>query len=260
MAARPVGLLQRGGYLNSYYMATMSPAIAGLCGTGFALFCRHRRRPVAHATLAAALVTSVAYGIHLLSGGSRVPGWLVPAALCLGAAGALALLAPRRSEREGRRLGPTLALAAVGLLLIPTVTSILGVTWRLGPFAAHEPASAVLSHPRNRRACWTRKSWNRSPRATRPRSPSPPTPPHSPAHTSSTPAGDPADRRYQGGIPAPTLGQLRGYIASGQVRAFIVPIVSSDPRIAWIRTHCTRASQSTSGSRALTALYDCQEA
>jgi 4-amino-4-deoxy-L-arabinose transferase-like glycosyltransferase len=250
-----------GGSLNSYYMATMSPAIAGLCGTGFELFWRHRRRPAARATLAAALVTSVAYGLQLLNGGAQVPGWLIPAAVCLGAAGVVALLAAAlRPERVDPHLGPILALAATAILLLPAVTSILGVTRRLGPFAApYEPASAVVSPAAARHDRQIDLEIVEEISAAYPA-------PIAFATDTSTLAGPyilytgreilPIGG-YQGGIPSPTLAQLRRYIASGQVRAFLVPLISSDPRIAWVHAHCARVSKSTSASRALTALYDC---
>ena len=85
-----------GGYPNSYYVAALSPATAALCGAGLALAWRYRERRAAPAALAGALVCCVGYGIFLLQGGTAVPGWLAPAAVVLGVAGALALWAPRR--------------------------------------------------------------------------------------------------------------------------------------------------------------------
>jgi hypothetical protein len=58
---------------------------------------------------------------------------------------------------------------------------------------------------------------------------------------------------FQGGIPAPRLAQLQQYIDSGQVRAMLVPRASDDPRIVWIRGHCSAPEQSGGA----TALYDC---
>jgi hypothetical protein len=45
---------------------------------------------------------------------------------------------------------------------------------------------------------------------------------------------------FTGAIPSPTLRQIRLDIAFGQVRLAIVPVAppGHDPRIVWIRTHC----------------------
>ena len=43
---------------------------------------------------------------------------------------------------------------------------------------------------------------------------------------------------YQGGVPAPSLSEIQRRIAAEEVRIFVVPPVSGDPRIVWITTHC----------------------
>jgi hypothetical protein len=45
---------------------------------------------------------------------------------------------------------------------------------------------------------------------------------------------------FTGAIPSPTLRQIRYDIAVGQIRLAVVPVdpPGSDPRMAWIRTHC----------------------
>jgi hypothetical protein len=64
---------------------------------------------------------------------------------------------------------------------------------------------------------------------------------------------------FQGGIPAPSLAELRRRIAAGEVRGFLVPRTSDDPRVAWIHSHCIPPpAESQGSSSAPTALYDCR--
>jgi 4-amino-4-deoxy-L-arabinose transferase-like glycosyltransferase len=141
-----------GGYPNSYYVAALSPAIGALCGTGVAVAWRGREDFVAQACLAGALVTSVGYGIYLLGGGSRVPGWLIPMALCAVIVGALTLGAARRAGGSRAPAGGAVALVIVCTLLLPGVAATLMVVRGLGPFAApYEPSSATISRAQAKR-------------------------------------------------------------------------------------------------------------
>ncbi len=264
-----------GGYPNSYYVAALSPATAALCGAGLELAWRARAQPAARYALAAALLGSVAYGIYLLHGGTAVPGWLASAAALAGAIGAVALLLPlvRTGRPEAskplpaseslsaRSAAPTLAgrvfiLAMACALLLPAVAAALMVTRGLGPFAApYEPASATVSRAAARRSTLLDE------RAIEELSTTYSTP--IPLVTDSSILAAPfilATGRevlpiggFQGGIPSPTLSELQHRIAAGEVRAFLVPTMSSDPRILWIHTHC-KPPAGTGGS---TALYDC---
>ncbi len=242
-----------GGYPNSYYVATLVPAIGALCGAGVGLAWRRREHPAAPLGLAAALLGSVGYGVYLLQGGTGVPGWLVPAAACVGVGGALVLLAQSHSSRA-------VVLAVVCALLLPGVASALMVRRGLGPFAApYEPASATVSrasaqHTRvlDEQVVEQLSSTYAAP---------------IPLATDSSILAAPFILAtgqeilpiggFQGGGPAPTLARLQRDIASGEVRAFLVPLQSDDPRIAWIHTHCAPPPGSEPNSGSPTALYDC---
>ena len=63
---------------------------------------------------------------------------------------------------------------------------------------------------------------------------------------------------FQGGVPAPSLARLQRYIAAGEVRAFVVPVHSDDPRVEWIHAHCTLPGSEGAGSSP-TALYVCSD-
>ncbi len=251
-----------GGYPNSYYVAALSPAIGALCGAGIEVAWRRRERTETRACLAAALFASVGYGIYLLRGASDVPGWLIPVTICAALVGAAALGANARMEgavRRGRSSG-AVALVLACALLLPGVASALMVVRGLGPFAApYEPSSATVSRTE---AARTRALDEQVVEEL--------------SSTYGTPIAMAVDSSilaapyilatgreilpiggFQGGIPAPSLAQLRDYIDSGQVRAFLVPHVSDDPRVVWIHTHCAPPPPPTSGGHGPTALYDC---
>jgi hypothetical protein len=245
-----------GAYVNSYYVAALSPAIAGLCGAGVALLLEQRRHPSGYVVLAATLVASVGYDSYLLSGGSGVPGWLIPAGACLGIGGALALLVARRGAGE---LGTwAIALTVACICLLPAITAALVAHRRLGPFAApYEPASATVS------VASERKARRLDEQIVAQVSSAFKTPIVFATYTSilAAPYILATGREvlpiggYQGADPAPGVGELRDYIASGLVRGFIVPPTSPDPRVAWIVANCRRPSQTAHAG--VIALYEC---
>lgn len=246
-----------GGYPNSYYVAALTPAIGALCGMGVAVAWRRRREFAAQACLAGAAVVSIGYGVYLLDGGSRVPGWLVPVAVCAGILCVLTLGAAR--SRDGVDDGPTgtvVALAIACALLLPGVASALMAIRGLGPFAApYEPSSATISRGQARRTRLLDEqivaelsSAYGTPIAMATDSSILAAPYILATGREILPIGG-----FQGGIPAPRLAQLQRYIDSGQVRAMLVPRASDDPRIVWIRDHCA-APEQPGGT---TALYDC---
>jgi 4-amino-4-deoxy-L-arabinose transferase-like glycosyltransferase len=256
-----------GGYPNSYYVAALSPATGALCGAGLALAWAARAKPVARYGLAAAVLGSIGYGVYLLSGGTGVPGWLVPAAILAGVLAALALLAKRRAEgQESRAIpltGRAALLAVACALLLPAVASLLIVTRGLGPFAApYEPASATVSrataqHTRllDRQVVEQLSSTYATPIALATDSSILAAPFILASGKEILPIGG-----YQGGIPAPSLAELQRRIAAKEVRAFLVPLASDDPRVVWIHAHCAPPPEATSSSSSPTALYDCRGA
>ncbi len=236
-------LFSDGVYLHSYYVASLAPAIAALCGTGVAAAWSQRRRAAVPRLLAGALIASIAYGVYLLGGGVDVPAWLTPAAVCLGAVGALTVLAAGSSGRRRKLADRATPAALACTLLLPAVASALMVSRGLGPFAApFEPASATPSTTQARRTdSASARLVERIASAYR-------TPIVFAADTSRLaaplilasgaeilPIGG-----IDGGIPAPTLAQLQRYVASGELRGFLLPGFSSDPRVLWVYRHCAR--------------------
>ncbi|HEY3960692.1 MAG TPA: glycosyltransferase family 39 protein [Solirubrobacteraceae bacterium] len=250
-----------GGYPNSYYVAALAPAIGALCGIGVELAWQRRERAATQAWVMGALLASVGYGLYLLRGGSNVPGWLVAVAICAALVSVTAFGVATR--REGTVKGLTSGVAALVLacaLLLPGVASALMVVRGLGPFAApYEPSSATVSRAE---AARTRtldeqvveelSSTYGTPMAMAVDSSILAAPYILATGREMLPIGG-----FQGGIPSPSLAQLRRYIDSGQVRAFLVPRTSDDPRVVWVHAHCAPPPPPTSGVRGPTALYDC---
>jgi 4-amino-4-deoxy-L-arabinose transferase-like glycosyltransferase len=89
-----------GTYLNSYYVAALSPAVAALCGAGVAA-CGPRPWPARVRLIVAATVFACAgYGAYLISGAASGPVVLTAVALVVAAAAAAQLLLSR--VRPGR--------------------------------------------------------------------------------------------------------------------------------------------------------------
>jgi 4-amino-4-deoxy-L-arabinose transferase-like glycosyltransferase len=255
-------LFSDGSFLHSYYLAALVPAIAGLCGGGVALAWRQRRRAQTAYLLAGALAASLAYGAYLLSQGTDVPGWLIPLAVILGVLALLSLLATvlRSSLRHlTTRAGVAAILCA---LLLPAVASALMVTRGLGPFAApFEPASATESRAeaKHAKALSARiveliSSEYEAPIVFAIDTSDLASPYILATGREILPIGG-----FEGGIPAPTVAQLQRYVSSGELRAFLVPASSGDPRLRWVYRHCKRTGASTGGKHPL-LLYDCDEA
>jgi 4-amino-4-deoxy-L-arabinose transferase-like glycosyltransferase len=250
-----------GSYLNSYYVAALWPAIAGLCGAGVALLAEQQHHPRARPALAAVLLACVGYGIYLLSGGTDVPGWLIPVASCLGIGGAVAVLACNRPTGPGKLGARVMVFALVCICFLPAVTSALVVHHALGPFAApYEPASDTVSPAASRQASQLDRqivaqlsAAFQTPIAFATDSSILAAPYILYTGKEVLPIGG-----YLGNVPAPSLSGLRRYIATGQVSGFIIPPASHDPRIAWILAHCAPASKETSAA-AVVALYRCNQ-
>jgi hypothetical protein len=64
---------------------------------------------------------------------------------------------------------------------------------------------------------------------------------------------------FSGNVPAPTLAQLRGLIDSGRLHEVLVPVSPSgdDPRISWIRDHCTQGLVEPYGAGVTVGFYRC---
>jgi 4-amino-4-deoxy-L-arabinose transferase-like glycosyltransferase len=170
-----------GVYLNSYYTAALSPAIAALCGIGLSTAWRttratgtedsarpgapaaaagFRSRPgwVGRALVGVAVTASAVYAVFLIPSATGVAPWLIPAVIAIAViADALLLVSIFRRPpaagvgaaagmRSAAGMGSAaLVVALLAMLLVPSVASATAVTDGLGPFdTPFEPASVLL--------------------------------------------------------------------------------------------------------------------
>jgi hypothetical protein len=191
-----------------------------------------------------------------------VPGWLTPLAIAAGAIGVASVLAA--ALRAGLRplLARSGAAALACTLLLPAIASVSMVTRGLGPFAApFEPASATESRAEAKHAndvsaqiVEAVSSEYEAPWAFAIDTSQLAAPYIQATGREVLPIGG-----FEGGAPAPTVAQLRGYVSSGKVRAVLVPSGERDPRLEWVYAHCKRTQASTGGKVPL-VLYDCEGA
>jgi hypothetical protein len=198
--------------------------------------------------VAAAVTASAGYAVYLIPGGTGVEPWLVPAVIAAALVADVVVLVPLWRTRSIAGPGAlALAVAAVALLLVPSVASATVVADARGPFdTPFEPTSVALVTGADARraqevAAADIPKLEQIARAS-----------HTPmlfVTDTSVVAADyiVASGRevlpiggFTGAIPSPTLKQITFDIAFGQVRLAVVPVTppSPDPRIVWIRTHC----------------------
>lgn len=252
-----------GRYLNSYYVAALSPATAALCGTGAELLWRERHRPAARRWLAASVFASAVYGAYLIRGGTGVPIWLLLALLAGVAASVAALLTPLSGPP---RAAAVRIAALAGCALLPAAsTSALSVARGLGPFdtpygptiVGHSPIDqqryiaaeqGLVHHFQSRFHTQIAFATDTSLLASL-----------TIFYTGQEilPIGG-----YAGGIPSPTLAELRHYILDGSLRVILIPLkpASNDPRITWVRTHCNVLQQQPARRGVELAFYKCAPA
>jgi 4-amino-4-deoxy-L-arabinose transferase-like glycosyltransferase len=253
-----------GSYLNSYYVAALSPAVAALCGAGLSI-CGPPPWPVrVRLTMLAAVAACGVYGLYLLRGTSVLPGWIVPVALIsLMVAAALLLLGPWLAPlRYGQWLAP--AVACLSLLALPASASASSITRGLGPFdtpfesaqistvtrAAANSAGVVTFMQRLARM----QPGVRILLAT-----------DTSAQASSfilfsgqevLPIGG-----YLGGAPVPTLATLRSDVSNGTLHMFLLPVVpaTQDPRVRWVEATCglLQLGKPLPGSIVQFGMYSC---
>jgi 4-amino-4-deoxy-L-arabinose transferase-like glycosyltransferase len=233
-----------GTYLNSYYIAALTPAVAALCGTGVAA-CGPRPWPARTRQILAATVLGCAgYGAYLMSGTASGPVVLTALAL-IAALGAAVLLLLRPSGRARTAV----AVAGAAVLLLPAAASVSSVARGLGPFdtpfeGAH---TAHINQLLAAAAPTLTRNAQRMSLAT----------PSSDALFGADTSGLATDYilysgrevlpigGYLGNVPAPALAALQADINRGYVHIFVLPVSPAglDPRVRWIESNCFRQPQ-----------------
>jgi hypothetical protein len=159
--------------INVYYTAALTPAIAAVLGAGVTAAWATRRNPARRnpapgnpapgnptgrepgrpalglgAGLAVVAAGTAGYAAWLLSAGTGVPGWLIPAVLAAGVVGVAAAVAAALAGRGAgdRVLAAALGTALLAGLLVPAVASAGIVADHRGSFdTPYEPAAEAAA-------------------------------------------------------------------------------------------------------------------
>jgi len=236
-----------GTYLNSYYIAALTPPIAAICGVGVSVCGLPPWSARVRLTVLAACAACVSYGLYLLHGAAVVPGWIAPTALAAFAIAAALLLVPRLTPGpggRGRLVIPVLACASA--LVLPASASAAAVVRGLGPFDTPFESRQLSAATQSFAASWPRlTSFVKRLEAQQGAVPilfgtdtSVLAAPYILASGREVlPVGG-----YLGGAPAPTLATLRSEINDGHVNLFLLPIrpASPDPRLRLIEASCVQ--------------------
>ena len=243
--------------INTYYTAALAPPAAALIGAAVASAWsagtaaeRPGGRVRAGIMLAVLVAGTAAYAAWLVpSAGTRVPGWLIPAVITVGALAtvtALACLAVRRDAVLVAALGAGVLAGS----LAPAVGSASLVAGHESAFdTPFEPAqtSRVIDTLPQIQAQVSQLAPNLE--AVQNGAPD-----LLAAQTAAlaaffaTASGEEAlpIGGFTGTIPSPTLSQLQADIRTGQFH-LVLAEDTSDPRIEWIATHCQDVTKTAGG-------------
>jgi 4-amino-4-deoxy-L-arabinose transferase-like glycosyltransferase len=226
--------------INTYYMGALTPAIAGLIGTGVALAWQLRDDPadgwMARWVTAAAVAAGCGYAAWLVPahGVGTVAGLRV-LVLVLGAAAVILLL-------TGISRAGTLTLALVATVAAPVAASASVVANKFGPFdTPFETAGADrFARTLGAVAAQTRPLLGPLERAQGVHGALMAT------QTSAVAAPFIYDSGqevvpiggYSGTSPSPSLQQLRSMVARGTFHIVVQAPVVNDPRLRWVARHC----------------------
>ncbi|MGA7834162.1 MAG: glycosyltransferase family 39 protein [Acidimicrobiales bacterium] len=248
-----------GSSLNSYYLATLSPAAAGLLAAGAHLAWKHRESLVVRLLVLSIMTITVAYGMFLLpSKGEGIGPWTAPLVIFAFVVAATVVCISRRlSERSETRVG---FIVMCSILMLPTIASLSIATNGLGifdtPFELHSTAIAVGAYF----GTPTSESVLENLEAARDGAP------YLMATQSSAVA---APFIFETGLevlpiggfagvgPSPTLGRLRNLIGEGKFHLVIEARNSRDSRIVWIAQNCTVVPAPSTNPSKL-SIYYCQ--
>jgi 4-amino-4-deoxy-L-arabinose transferase-like glycosyltransferase len=235
--------------INAYYTAALTPAVAALLGTGAAAV----RSPELSGAgrrigLALVLAGTVAYAAWLISTGSDVPGWLLPAVIAVGLA-ALATVLGSLVVRSDTLLATALAGGLLAVALAPAVASAELAGRHEGafdtPFESTREQDGID-------ALFLQTPAQVAPLIPRLEAVQNGAPYLLATQTSALAAvfiyasGQEAlpIGGFTGTIPSPTLGQLQADIRDGKFH-LVLAGSSNDPRLRWIAAHCADVGAAT---------------
>ncbi len=260
-----------GKFVNSYYLAALSPAIAALCAMGLVSVWRARHTSrLALLVLFAVTPLTTLYAMALVPPGAGVRRWAIPAAaaaVCVMAEIALAMALRRRPpvEEAGARAGRlAIGMAAASMALMPAITTGVVVADGLGSFSTpYQSASVTAATTTNAEAFQAEGGliaahYDRLYRGNQIVEADDTAALAAPSIMVTgrefLPIGG-----YFGVNPSPSLARLQHLVGTGQLRSFLIPIAPKghDPRTLWVATHCMLATSRPAAGGATLAYYNC---
>ena len=260
------GFFSFGAYVNSYYTAALVPAIAALCATGLALAWRTRvTSRASRGVLLVVVPLTALYAVSLLPQNAGVRGWVSATTGAVAVVAEAALAMSMRGGATRFRSGDVaIALAGLSLLLVPAITTGVVVSDGLGSFSTpYQSAAATIgtttnvelfqedgarlragyahAYPGNQVVYATDSSAVAAPLIMV-------------TGREFLPIGG-----FSGDTPAPTLATLRRLVDTGMVQRFLIPLrpPARDPRMTWVRAHCTELFDEPYGVGVQVGLFHC---
>jgi 4-amino-4-deoxy-L-arabinose transferase-like glycosyltransferase len=260
------GFFSGGAFINSYYTAALIPAIASLCAIGLALAWRTRTTSkISRVLLLIVVPLSTLYAVELIPSWNNFGWWVIPLAVAVAAVAELLLfLSVRHSGGGWSKGGISILFAVVSILLVPAITSGIVASQGLGSFSTpYQPAYVTQGTTTDVELFQSR----------------------GPALAASLQNYHPASGYvmgmdtsylaslyimitgreflpiggYSGVNPSPTLAELKSLVKSGKLDVFFIPVrpAGSDPRLVWIRSHCTSLGAQPFAPGVQLSVYSC---
>jgi 4-amino-4-deoxy-L-arabinose transferase-like glycosyltransferase len=239
--------------INSYYLAALSPAVAGLVASGSLVVWTYRKAVWARVCALAVVLSTVAYQAWLVPpSGTGLPGWLEPLLLVLGVGVAAILLLALWRPTLWHLLPVGLTASLLVVAMVPSVASWSIASNHLGPFdTPFQPravtygvraffdvtaqATSILPVVEKYRNGAAFLMANQTSVLAAPF-----------IYVSGLevlPIGG-----FTGTMPEPTLYTIKSMVRSGDFHLVLQSPKTSDPRLLWIAKHCLVAPPPPKGA------------
>lgn len=236
-----------GSTLNTYYVAALSPAIAGLIAGGCRMTCSRRESLSTRVVVMLTVLASTAYGVWLLpSAGTGMSGWIEPIFLVLAGVGVAGVVVGWRRVTHARIVNVGLAAALASILFIPAAASATIAANRMGSFDT--PFQPIRVTEAVRTFFGTAATAALVPRLEDARAGAP----YLMATETSALAAPFIFETGQEVLPiggftgtllSPTLSRIEMLVNEGAFHLVLQSPTPSDPRYVWIAHHCQSVPQ-----------------
>jgi 4-amino-4-deoxy-L-arabinose transferase-like glycosyltransferase len=254
-----------GRYINSYYTAALTPAVAALFAVGLAECWRRRSlNGISRAILLAMVPLTTTYAVYLIPRHAGVAWWVDPGAGAVCVVAELTLVWSISGGVHSRRVGGfAVGSAAISMLLVPAITTGDVVAQGLGSFSTpYQSAAATRGTTTGpefyqEQAARVDAIWDRAPKDRILQA----------VDTSfaAAPLIMLTGREFLpiGGVtgsnPSPSLKQLIHLVDTGRLSQFYIPVhpPGDDPRLDWVRSHCQNVDTLLHRTVISLGLYNC---